>query len=162
MHSAPPLQLRVNRYELWRAMVLLLATGACAATLAWWRAQPVPAPRWAGATAAIGTLASLASLVGLWRMRALTLRWDRQCWLVTRDGAAEQAGELSVAIDLGGWILLRFVPAGAGPGPARHGVAGRYGSRCSGAASKRTGMRCVARCIRRDRPCDLTLEVELE
>jgi hypothetical protein len=118
MHSDPPLQLRVNRYELWRAMVLLLATGACAATLAWWRAQPVPAPRWAGATAAIGTLASLASLVGLWRMRALTLRWDRQCWLVTRDGAAEQAGELSVAIDLGGWILLRFVPAGAGPGPA--------------------------------------------
>ena len=120
MRSAPPLQLSVNRCELWHAMTLLLAVSGCAAMLAWWWAQPVPAPGWASAMAAIGALLSLASLAGLWRKPASTLRWDRQRWLVTRDGAAERAGELAVAIDLGGWMLLRFVPASDEAGPPWH------------------------------------------
>jgi len=111
MRSAPPLQLAVNRYDLWRASAMLLAASASAAMIAWWCAQPVPTPRWVSATAVIGTLLSLACGAGLCRMQALTLRWDRQNWLVIRDGAAEQAGSLAVAIDLGGWMLLRFVPA---------------------------------------------------
>ena len=120
MRSAPPLQLGVNRYGLWLAMLLLLATCTCAAMLAWWWAQPVPVPRWVSATAAIGTVVSLACLAGSWRMPALTLRWDRQRWLVARDGAAGQAGELVVAIDLGGWMLLRFVPASIEASPPWH------------------------------------------
>jgi hypothetical protein len=120
MRCAAPLQLSVRRYDLWRAAAALLATSACAAMLAWWWAQPVPAPRWASATAATAALLSLACLAGLWRMHALTLRWDRERWLVGWDGADERPGELAVAIDLGGWMLLRFVPAGTGAGPARY------------------------------------------
>jgi hypothetical protein len=112
MRCAAPLELSVNRYELWHAMVLLLATGACAALFAWWWAQPQPTPRWASATAALGALISLVCLAGLWRKPALTLRWDSRRWLMAREDGAEQAGELAVAIDLGAWMLLRFVPAG--------------------------------------------------
>jgi hypothetical protein len=112
MHSAAPLQLRVNRYGLWRAAVLSLALSACAAMLAWTGALPAPVPPWAAATAAIGALASFACGVGLWRMQPLTLRWDRERWFVARDDAAEQACDLAVAIDCGGWLLLRLVPAG--------------------------------------------------
>jgi hypothetical protein len=119
MRCAPPLQVSVNRHESWRAMVLLLATSACAVMAAWWWAQPVPEPWWASASAALGALLSLACLAGLWRTQALTLRWDRERWLVAREGAEEQAGDLAVAVDLGGWMLLRFAPAGADGGPAR-------------------------------------------
>ena len=117
MRGAAPLQVSVTRYEWWRAVLLLLATGACAAMLAWWWTQPVPVPQWASATAAIGTLVSLACVAGLWRRPALTLRWNRQCWLVACEGAAEQPGDLAVAIDLGAWMLLRFVPAGTQGSP---------------------------------------------
>ena len=110
MRCAPPLQVSVNRYDGWRALLLLLATSACAVMLAWWWTQPAPAPRWASAVAAIGALLSLAGLAGSWRMPASTLRWDRQNWLVACHGASEKAGEVAVAIDLGGWLLLRFVP----------------------------------------------------
>ena len=110
MHAAPPLMLSVDRNGQWRAGVLLLATGACASMAAWWWAQPDPVPAWATATALLGFLVALACVGGLWRLPPVTLRWDRQRWQCTRDGAAEWAGELAVAVDLGGWMLLRFVP----------------------------------------------------
>jgi hypothetical protein len=110
----------VIRYGWWRALVLLLATSAGTALLAWWWAQPVPAPRWASAAAGVGGLVSLACLAGLWRTPALTLHWDRQRWHVARDGAAEQPGELAVAIDLGACMLLRFVPVRAGASSPWH------------------------------------------
>ena len=118
MRSAPPLQLSVNRYGVWRAVVLLLVASAGAAMLAWWWAQPVPVPQWASVVAAAGVLVSAASAAGLWRTPRTTLRWERQRWWVTREGLAERAGDLAVAIDLGGWILLRFVPEGAPTGLA--------------------------------------------
>ncbi len=102
MRSAPPLQLSVRRYGLWRAAVLLLAAGACASMLAWWSAQPQPAPRWTSAVALSAALVAVFCAVTLWRRRPLTLRWDRQRWLVAQGGAAEESGELAVAIDLGG------------------------------------------------------------
>jgi hypothetical protein len=109
MRHAPPLQFRVRHYGLWHAFVLLLAVSACASVLAWWWAQPVPAPLWNSVATVLAALATLACAATLWRAPPLTLRWDRQCWWLARDGAAEQAGTLAVAIDLGGWMLLRFV-----------------------------------------------------
>jgi hypothetical protein len=55
-------------------------------------------------------LAALASGVGLCFVPQRTLRWDRQQWWVASGAGPEQAGELSLAIDLGGWLLLRFQP----------------------------------------------------
>jgi len=111
MRTAPPLQLRVNRFGVWRAGSLLLAACVCAAMLSWWYAQPTPTPLWASAVTGCAVLGSLACVATLWRTAPLTLRWDGQRWWLARDEAAEQAGELALAIDLGSWLLLRFVPA---------------------------------------------------
>ena len=54
---------------------------------------------------AVGALAVSACAVSLWHVPAQSLRWDGRAWQL--DAAA---GELSVAIDLGPWMLLRFKP----------------------------------------------------
>jgi len=117
MRSAPPLTISVTRFGVWRAIVVLLAGSACASMFFWWQAQPVPTPALVDAAAAFGSLAAAAIGLTLWRMLPQTLRWDRQRWWLACGEAAEQAGELAVVIDLGGWMLLRFV-ADAEPGPA--------------------------------------------
>ena len=118
MRHAPPLQVQVGHYGLWRAVVLLLAASACAAMFAWWRLQPTPVPNWASAATVVAALVAFAWAATLWRAPTLRLRWDGACWWLARAGAAEQSGKLAVAIDLGGWMLLRFMaesrPANAG------------------------------------------------
>ncbi len=117
MRSAPPLQISVMRFGVWRALVALLAGSACVSMVLWWRAQPWPVRPEVAAVAALGALAAAGTAIALWRVAPLTLRWDRQRWWVARGAAAEQPGELAVAIDLGVWLLLRFV-AETEPGPA--------------------------------------------
>ena len=58
---------------------------------------------------AVGALAVSACAVSLWHVPAQSLRWDGRAWQL--DAAA---GELSVAIDLGPWMLLCFMPEGRG------------------------------------------------
>ena len=115
MRSAPPLTIGVAHFGVWRTIVALLAGSACASMMFWWRAQPLPVPLGAGAAAVSGSLAAVAIALTLWRTLPLTLRWDRQRWWLARGGGAERSGELALAIDLGGWLLLRFV-ADAEPG----------------------------------------------
>ena len=119
MRSAPTLQISVTRYGIWRTFVLLLAGSACASLIVWWWLQPAPVARSVSAVAAIGVLASLACAAGLWRARPSALRWDRQHWHLVCGSAAEQTGELAVAIDLGAWMLVRFAPESAAGGPSR-------------------------------------------
>jgi hypothetical protein len=119
MRSAPPLQVGVvNRYGVWPAIVSVLTVCACAAMVAWWCAHPLPVPRVVSVGASVGALAALASGIALWRVPPLTLRWDRQRWRVAThmpgQPATERAGDLAVAVDLGSWMLLRFVPESTG------------------------------------------------
>jgi len=118
MGTAAPLQFRVNRHRVWRAVVLLLAGITAASMLVWWRAQPSQAPLAVSVAVAAGVLAWIACVAGLWQMLPTTLRWDGQRWQVARGRSAECSVELAVAIDLGGWLLLRFVPEGAPAGQA--------------------------------------------
>ncbi len=108
-------------------MVWLLVAFACAGLLAWWLTPPDPAPGWATAVALSGCTAALACSAGFWHLQPSVLRWDRQHWLHSGDGSAEQAGEIAVAVDLGSWMLLSFVPQGApgvfGPGRNRRWIA---------------------------------------
>jgi hypothetical protein len=119
MRSAPPLQFSVNRHGPWQGVVLLLTASAMAAMFAWWRALPAPVAAWVSVSAAAGALLAMACAGSLWQMPATGLRWDGQRWRVARDGLAERAGELAVALDLGGPMLLRFVPEGTPAGLAR-------------------------------------------
>ena len=47
----------------------------------------------------------LACAVSLWRVPAQSLRWDGQVWQLD-----DVSGELTAAIDLGPWMLLKFAP----------------------------------------------------
>jgi hypothetical protein len=120
MRSAPALHFSVNHHGVWRAGLLLLAACASGSMLAWWWVQPEPLP-WANATAGVGVLLSMACLAGLWRDQPLTLRFDRHGWFLARAGSPECAGGLSVAVDLGSWMLLRFMPQSSGAGANRIG-----------------------------------------
>jgi len=50
-------------------------------------------------------LTMLACAVSLWRVPAQSLHWDGQVWQL--DGVP---GELTAAIDIGPWMLLKFTP----------------------------------------------------
>jgi hypothetical protein len=79
---------------------------------------------------ALAALASLGLAASLWRQPAVRLRWDGSAWAAApaADPAAERPGRLDVAIDLGSFLLLRFVPAGeTGPAAARWIPVGRAG-----------------------------------
>ena len=57
----------------------------------------------------------------MWRLRPSApgeLRWDGVCWWFAADGGAPpmQAGRVSVMLDAGRWMLLRFVPQTPGTG----------------------------------------------
>ena len=119
MRSAPPLTIGVTRFGVLRALVGLLAGGACASLFLWWRAQPMPTLPGVDAVAGLGSLATAAIALTIARMPPMTLHWDRQRWRLARDGVAEVPGEIAVAIDLGNWLLLRFV-ADAGPAWRKH------------------------------------------
>jgi hypothetical protein len=122
MRASPPIQVSLTRFAGWRCGVLALAGIAAAVPLAWLAALPLlPASAWIGA--AVG-LAAMAACFGLQLAHTPTrsLRWDGQRWHVgplASAGDEPWHGELAVALDLGGWMLLRFVAAEA---PARRCV----------------------------------------
>ena len=117
MRASPAFQFTLNRIGVWRLGVSALAALALAVLLAWLatRAEPLPSLAllaWAGTFLAVPLVAG-----SLLRMPAVTLRWDgRQWWLVRTASAMGPAavevnatpGDIEVALDLGGWMLLRF------------------------------------------------------
>jgi len=116
MAGAPPIELRIDRRSHWQTAVCLLVALGCAAMLGWWLAQPVQAPAWTAAVALAACAAAAACGVGLMRLGAVVgLRWDGQQWWQARGSREPVAGAIGVAIDLGDWMLLRFVPLGASP-----------------------------------------------
>ena len=61
------------------------------------------------AAALLASMACAALAASLWRTPQASLRWDGRLWHL--DAAP---GALHVSIDLGPWMLLRFVPDGGG------------------------------------------------
>jgi hypothetical protein len=111
MRASPAFQFVLSRFALWHAAVAGLAALAAATLIAWLatRTQPVPPLgllAWGAALVAVAVLA-----IGSMRVPALVLRWDGRSWWLARPRreADALAGEVSVALDLGGFLLLRFV-----------------------------------------------------
>jgi hypothetical protein len=137
MRAPPPVEYTSALGRAWRVASSLLV-GACAAvSLAW--GLPYAAAVWGGdrpdalsdALAGPAVQGGLALAIGLvataifWlsstrRAGATrTLRWDGQDWLLAgkRPGASDRRGDAALMLDLGPWMLVRFVPAAsAGPG----------------------------------------------
>jgi hypothetical protein len=117
MRAPPPIDVALTRFGCWRGALASLAVCTAAVTAAWLVASfdQQPAPLLIGvATVAASVLGILLSAV---RVPAVELRWDGAgWWCAARSGArADLAvqGNLTVALDLGSWLLLRFVPAGS-------------------------------------------------
>jgi hypothetical protein len=113
MAHPPALETRVLYQGAWRAGVALLLALCSATCLLWWAAHSPPRPGWVG-VAALGGCALAIGCVAGWigARHAQTLRWDGQQWWLAGGAAPADAGSLRVAIDLGNWMLLRFVAQG--------------------------------------------------
>ena len=106
MHSAPSVSYPVGRCR-FPGFVMLVAWCAGALTLAAWAWQ-LPA---SGARQALGAcvlLAAGAAALLSWRGQPVgLLAWDGTGWRWA-DGSGERPGRISVAVDLQGWLLLRW------------------------------------------------------
>lgn len=117
MRTAPALQVRLVHFGVWRIGVWLL-TLAAALTLVMWIAalRSGPGLVWlaAGAMAIALIVGSGARLA---RIAPLSLQWDGVGWHIaplSPPGWQAMSGELSIALDLGAWMLLRFHHDGLG------------------------------------------------
>jgi len=111
MRGAPPVEIRVHRQGPWRAFVVTLVI-LTAGSITIWLAS-VEAGTAFKAALAVATLGACAAALATTVPFDLRLRWTGSSWALNRGGNAPTseplAGTLTVAIDLGSWMLLRFV-----------------------------------------------------
>ncbi|MET0333141.1 MAG: hypothetical protein ABW190_02635 [Rhizobacter sp.] len=119
MHAPPPFQITVRHFGVWRWGCGVLVAAAGLTTAAWsTRAWPAHAG-WFVFTVSLLVASAIGLLVHAWRLAPTSLRWDGQVWQfgpAVTIGQEPQAGRLSVAMDLGSWMLLSFVADGARSG----------------------------------------------
>lgn len=109
MRASPSFEMTIAHFGAWRAGVGALSSLGAVATLAWWFAipSPVSAPQAAGVLVSVLCLAGTLGLA--FGPPACRLRWDGQRWFcgpAANDAAELAPVDLSVAIDLGRWMLL--------------------------------------------------------
>ena len=135
MRAPPPVEFTSTLSRAWRAALSLLVGASVAVPLAW--GLPYVAAHWGGSRpdpsiAALGH-SSVQAAIAIWlaavvvaafwlaRRRSAagerTLRWDGQDWILAgdADGRPDQRGDAALMLDLGPWMLVRFLPhAGRG------------------------------------------------
>lgn len=113
MHAPLPFQMTVRHFGVWRAACAVLCTAAVGMTALWAHAAAAAFPAWLMLSVLVVVGASVALLLHAWRLQPTSLRWDGQLWhLGPAETAGHEpwAGRLEVSLDLGSWLLLRFVP----------------------------------------------------
>jgi hypothetical protein len=131
MRAPPPVEYRSTPGRAWRGALSLLVGAAVAVPIAW--ALPYVASQ-AGsrepgvvlaalaqpalqATLALGFGLAAGAAFWLWHRRAPggehTLRWDGQDWVLAGD-RLDRRGDVALMLDLGPWMLVRFLPFGGG------------------------------------------------
>lgn len=105
-------QVSIRDFSVWHVGVVVLTGSVVAALGAWWL-QATRAHNDTIAWLALSlAIAAVGLGVSLWRIRPATLRFDGSSWLLW-DGDHENsqpiAGDVHVSVDLGVWLLLRFV-----------------------------------------------------
>jgi hypothetical protein len=131
MHGSPSCAIAVGRFGAWRAAVGAVAAAALLSLAAWLVTSPHGESTWVRVAVAAAGLVTLTLAASLWRVVPVQLLWDGLGWSVAPTSGAEEAaapGTLDVAVDLGSFLLLRFVPAGrSGPAAVRWIPVGRAG-----------------------------------
>ncbi|MBC8058151.1 MAG: hypothetical protein H7Y61_16380 [Rhizobiales bacterium] len=110
MRAAPACQVSLRRFGLWRGAVLALTALAVASIVAWASTREGSVTPMLLMASALSTLATVALGVSLARVSPTGLRWDGRAWHLGPATDDTAPGELTVAIDLGPWMLLRFAP----------------------------------------------------
>jgi hypothetical protein len=112
MRASPAFQVSLQHFTLWRAAVAVLALIAFACNLAWCAS---------GTEARSMAVWVISNSIAMWlavtavraaRSTPLSLRWDTLDWRLgpmASVGEEPTAGQLTVVMDLGSWMLLRFV-----------------------------------------------------
>ncbi|MBX3621295.1 MAG: hypothetical protein KF891_15100 [Rhizobacter sp.] len=123
MHAPLPFQMTVRCFGVWRVTCGLLCAAAATVTAIWaWRAMH-SFPMWVLMSTLLVAAASTAMLWHAWGLKAQSIRWDGQVWRLgpaATAGHEPLAGRVEIAVDVGAWMMLRFVPEV--PIPWRRGI----------------------------------------
>jgi hypothetical protein len=135
MRAPPPVEVTSSLGQAWRGALALVVAASVAVPLAW--GLPYFAAHWGSlhpdplvdalqrpaVQAGIAGWAAAMVFVGAWlshkagRAGERTLRWDGQDWVLPgAGGAGDQRGSASLMLDLGPWMLVRFLPYAAAAG----------------------------------------------
>ena len=134
MRAPPPVEYTSALGRAWRAALSLLVGASVAVPLAW--GLPYLAAHWGSrwpdalsqalanplVQAALALWAAAMVMAAVWLARRsgtageCTLRWDGQEWVLVGEahGRPDQRGDAVLMLDLGPWMLVRFLPHGAG------------------------------------------------
>ena len=135
MRAPPPVEFASALGRAWRAGLSLLVGASVAVPLAW--ALPYVAAHWGGSQpgpsmaglgnpvvqAALTVWVAAMAVAAFWLAHrrstagGRTLRWDGQDWVLAGEahGRPDQRGDAALMLDLGSWMLVRFLPhAGIG------------------------------------------------
>ncbi|MEO8081765.1 MAG: hypothetical protein ABI641_14625 [Caldimonas sp.] len=120
MRASPPCAIRLGHAPAWRLSIALVAAASAASLGAWLLLAPQAHGLAIRLTAGLAGAAIVLAAASLARVRPGMLRWDGAGWRL--EGPATRPstgvdGELSVAVDLGTFMLLRFVVACDGRRP---------------------------------------------
>jgi len=147
MRASPAFGVRIVRYGVWRAAVATAIVLALATQAGWLAGRFEDMPLVAFGAVVTLDLGLLCAAAGALRMAPVELRWDTQQWRLARPTTPDGPipGRLTIALDLGAWMLLRFDPD---PSAAR-------GSRTTWLPVQRRGLeprwhalRCAVYCAR--------------
>ncbi len=117
MRAAPAFQISLRRSGAWRAATFTVVALGLGALTAWvvMHERPVPPVLLIGAVALGAAVVAFGAQVA--RVPIVDLRFDGRCWHLAESAESSNravveavVGDLHVAIDLGVWMLLRFVP----------------------------------------------------
>ena len=136
MRAPPPVEFKSTLGRSWRGVLALLVGASVASLLAWalpyvaaFGANGEPARLLDGLSdpvfeAALALAGGAIACVVFWlscrraAARGRTLRWDGQDWVLADDanGRPDQCGDAALMLDLGSWMLVRFLPHAPGGG----------------------------------------------
>jgi hypothetical protein len=129
MRAPPPVEFKSTLGRAWRGALSLLVGASVAVPLAW--GLPYVAAYWGDALldglanpaiqAALALGVGATAFAAFWLSRRnassseRTLRWDGQDWVLAGDasGRPDQRGDAALMLDLGPWMLVRFLPYAA-------------------------------------------------
>ena len=103
----------VRCFGVWRAVSLFLVLPSMTSVGVWVPRALGLFTIWAVVAMVSLAVSTVAVLLHAWRLQPMSLRWDTQRWYLGAMPAAEgepRAGHLTISMDLGVWMLLRFVP----------------------------------------------------